>query len=497
MLRAALTLLWGCCFLCLASCYEVPKARIQVFYPKGFEVSIPHGEGITLFAFHGKLNEEMEGLEAGTWARDIVKMKNGRWTFRDRVSVLKPGDVLYYWTYVIYNGLGYREDDGVFTVSDYSSGEANTGSSPRVPVVTPLETTTPWAWPTDPKYQLDVRIGCNETLTWKNGAPVKCGGQMIFVEEFNSDKFDPASWLLERRFSGAPDYEFNVYVNDAPSTMKLNHGHAVLEATTLKRLYKQNLNSHLDLGLSCTGEADPKNVNCVRDGRTRHDLLPPMVTAQFSTKRSFSFKYGRVEVRAKMPGAAWLTPQLWLEPKEHAYGSDNYESGQIRLAFTRPANGKVDLYTGALLAAKEPMRSAKICQRVGTGETNDDWVESFHNYTLLWTPREMKWLVDGRELCRHGIDGGAFHGTTVNGQTLQNREILEQGSDLAPFDKEFYLTFGMSVGGFNEFFYNTDKPWAEFNPKAMKTFWDDVKNKADIWLENCQLKIDYVKVFSL
>ncbi|ALC42895.1 CG12780, partial [Drosophila busckii] len=93
--------------------YEVPKANIEVFYPKGFQVSIPHDKGITLFAFHGKLNEEMEGLEAGTWARDIVKVKNGRWTFRDRETRLKQGDVLYYWTYAIYKGLGYREDAGI------------------------------------------------------------------------------------------------------------------------------------------------------------------------------------------------------------------------------------------------------------------------------------------------------------------------------------------------------------------------------------------------
>ena len=99
--------------------YEAPKAQIKVFYPKGFEVSIPHEEGITLFAFHGKLNEEMEGLEAGTWARDIAKPKGGRWIFRERNTEIKLGDTLYYWTYVIYNGLGYREDNGVFVVQQY------------------------------------------------------------------------------------------------------------------------------------------------------------------------------------------------------------------------------------------------------------------------------------------------------------------------------------------------------------------------------------------
>lgn len=46
-------------------------------------------EGISLFAFHGKLNEEFEGREAGTWARDVVRVRNGRYTFRDRDTQLK------------------------------------------------------------------------------------------------------------------------------------------------------------------------------------------------------------------------------------------------------------------------------------------------------------------------------------------------------------------------------------------------------------------------
>lgn len=77
-------------------------------------------DGFSLFAFHGNLNQEMEGLEAGQWARDITKAKQGRWTFRDRNAELKIGDKIYFWTYVIKNGLGYRQDDGVWTVTGES-----------------------------------------------------------------------------------------------------------------------------------------------------------------------------------------------------------------------------------------------------------------------------------------------------------------------------------------------------------------------------------------
>lgn len=77
-------------------------------------------EGIKLFAFHAKINEEMNGREGGTLSRDILKPKNGRWTFIDKSVRLKPGDIIYYWTYVDYfdgeRKLGYPKDDQIFEV---------------------------------------------------------------------------------------------------------------------------------------------------------------------------------------------------------------------------------------------------------------------------------------------------------------------------------------------------------------------------------------------
>lgn len=59
----------------------------------------------------------MEGLQAGHWSRDIIKPKKGRWTFTDKDAHLKIGDKIYFWTYVIKDGLGYRQDNGEWTVT--------------------------------------------------------------------------------------------------------------------------------------------------------------------------------------------------------------------------------------------------------------------------------------------------------------------------------------------------------------------------------------------
>lgn len=486
--RSVVSVIWLLLVSALATSngYEVPKARIEVFYPKGFQVSIPHEEGITLFAFHGKLNEEMEGLEAGTWARDIVKVKDGRWIFRDREATLKPGDVLYYWTYVIYNGLGYREDDGAYTVNAYSENSQNPGDKPLVMPPTPRTHNVP---------DIDIRIGCPAPKTQVKGNPVRCANQLIFMDDFNGNKLDASKWVAEHRFSTAPDYEFNIYVSNSLNTLSFANGHVQLRPYSTRR-WGHKLSAKLDLGNECTGERHTHE--CVRDPRTRPDKLPPLISAQFSTKESFYFKFGRVEVRAKMPRSKYILPQLWLQPKYHVYGKEDYQSGQLRIAYTRQSTaGQLGLYSGALLTYKEPLRSNKLCHILQTSDSNKDWTESFHNYTLEWTPRQLRWLVDGEELCVKGSEMGAFSETSATSQRLPNADELEMGTGIAPFDQEFYISFGVSVAGFNEFYYDNDKPWQETDPRAMDEFWSDTKSNRDQWLDQAELQIDSVKVYSL
>lgn len=97
--------------------YVVPVATIELFEPKGFSVSVPDSPGVSLFAFHGNINTPLANLEGGRFSQDIIRAKNGQWTFSSKSVELKPGDVINYWTYVIKNGLGYRRDAQQYTVS--------------------------------------------------------------------------------------------------------------------------------------------------------------------------------------------------------------------------------------------------------------------------------------------------------------------------------------------------------------------------------------------
>lgn len=87
-------------------------------------------DGIELFAFHGQLNVDFDGgREAGTWAKDIVKVRDGRLTFRECETKLRNGDVIYFWTYVVWHGLGYHQNDGRFVISGISNDSSSSSSS--------------------------------------------------------------------------------------------------------------------------------------------------------------------------------------------------------------------------------------------------------------------------------------------------------------------------------------------------------------------------------
>lgn len=103
----------GCC----GNQYKIPEPKFELLYPRGFSVKIPHSDGISIFAFHGNINEELDFLEAGQFSKDISKRTGDYWIFEDRTCRLKVGDRINFWLFVIKDKLGYRYDDGEYTIT--------------------------------------------------------------------------------------------------------------------------------------------------------------------------------------------------------------------------------------------------------------------------------------------------------------------------------------------------------------------------------------------
>lgn len=59
------------------------------------------------------------------------------------------------------------------------------------------------------------------------------------------------------------------------------------------------------LNCRCTGK---KSTSECEQEAVAYLILPLILSAQLTTKNKFSFKYGKIEVRAKLPKGDWLYP---------------------------------------------------------------------------------------------------------------------------------------------------------------------------------------------
>ncbi|XP_057667244.1 uncharacterized protein LOC130900563 [Diorhabda carinulata] len=442
-------LFYFACLVFVNAQYEVPEAIVEVSRPRGFKVSIPDEPGVRLFAFHGKINQDFDGLEAGTFARDILQAKNGQWSFVDRETKLKPGDIIYYWLYVdFFDGirtLGYRR------FGDY-----------RVPDIP----------------DIDVRL--------------KPDGEskVLLHENFSSITLRPTIWTIEQQYADAPDYEFVIYVN-RPETLQINDGKLTIKPVLSEDIFGEGFvrsSDGYDFGDNCTST---KGSQLCKRKYNAGFILPPVLSSRITTKNKLVFKYGLVEIRAKLPRGDWIYPELYLNPATEKYGT-NYQSGQIRIAFT-PGNADMNtvLHGGVILGNT---LAARVHEDKTNQLANGHWSDEFHTFGVKWTPSEITLSVDGRV---YGTVYPPLNGFASLTQLLKlPPQKWNEGSKFAPFDQEMYLTLGVGVAGYN-FEDRSSKPWKNGERYSFSNFYCKVNDWKPTWTENSKLEIDYVKIISL
>lgn len=105
-----------------------------------------------------------------------------------------------------------------------------------------------------------------------------------------------------------------------------------------------------------------------------------------NTKKDFT--YGRVDIKAKMPGKKGTWPALWL------LGS-NFKS------VTWPACGEIDILEAAQSNNFRVQSTVHHPDNYGEGDSNisneyTDITEKFHLYSLVWTKQAMTFYVDSK-----------------------------------------------------------------------------------------------------
>ena len=91
---------------------------------------------------------------------------------------------------------------------------------------------------------------------------------------------------------------------------------------------------------------------------------------------------------------------------------------------------------------------------------------------------------------------GKFPLADGNGTRLKT-PWASTGSNISPFDQDFYLVINVAVGGTNGWFEDgkSGKPWIDTSPTAKKDFWQARDQWYPTWKDEGFMQVKSVKMF--
>ncbi len=141
-----------------------------------------------------------------------------------------------------------------------------------------------------------------------------------------------------------------------------------------------------------------------------------------SRGKSGSQRYGRFEIRARIPMGRGTWPAIWMLPEQYLYGNKSW-----------PDNGEIDImehvgYDPNVIHASTHCKAYYFrinTQKTGITKLPDASV--FHVYSMEWTPETITAYIDGEIYFAHRNEG--------------------TGWETWPWDKPFHLLLNVAVGG--------------------------------------------------
>ena len=161
-------------------------------------------------------------------------------------------------------------------------------------------------------------------------------------------------------------------------------------------------------------------------------------SARLRTLAKGDWKYGRIEVNAKIPEGQGLWPAIWMLPSERVYG-DWPLSGEIDIFEAVNPNGTGNNNVYGTLHYGQSWPNNLHTGAPFVPETNI-W-EEFHTYAIEWEEGEIRWYVDDAHFATQTSDGWY---TYYDGE----QEVgFQLGEGAAPFNQTFHLLLNVAVGG--------------------------------------------------
>ncbi len=256
-----------------------------------------------------------------------------------------------------------------------------------------------------PVQQPDALVGDNWQLVWN--------------DEFSAETIDLNKWGFETNCWGGGNNELQCYTDRSDNAF-IRDGKLVIRAQ------KETF----------TGPADilPPDY----DGSPVPTKTLPYTSARLRTLNKGDFKYGRIEVRAKLPGGQGIWPAIWMLPTDWVYGG-------------WAASGEIDIMEAVNLTDDVPkqvhgtLHYGKEWPANSYSGASFDFVDSdpttdFHTYAIEWADGEIRWYVDD-------VHYATQRETGWFSQAVNDEGELYNVPGSAPFDQRFHLLLNVAVGG--------------------------------------------------
>lgn len=288
------------------------------------------------------------------------------------------------------------------------------------------------------------------------------GWALVWSDEFDGSAIDPEKWTLASDCWGGGNAEQQCYTGRAANAA-VSGGKLVITARRER----------------FTGPAFTIDQRSGPDKQGQ--VTRPFTSARLETKGKDAWRYGRIEVRARLPQGQGLWPAIWMLPEDNRYGAwaasgeiDIMEAVNLGEPCVKGQPGCVAGRETGVLGTLHYGGTAPANQHRGATTAMPGARDGYHTYAVEWGPQEITWFIDGAAYETQHPGDWSTSGSAVLG---------------APFDQRFHLVLNLAVGGHLPEERNRGGVARNGFPKVFAIDWVHVWQCADDQASNASCKV--------
>lgn len=236
-------------------------------------------------------------------------------------------------------------------------------------------------------------------------SPTSKGYTLVWSDEFNyTGKPDSTKWGYAYGFIANREEQ---YYTDSLKNVRVENGNLIIE------IHKETI-ANKDYN-------DPDILSKSWKKYAAERKVGKYTSARLTTRDHASWKYGRIEVRAKLPRGVGMWPAIWM-------------LGENRANVGWPEVGEIDIMEHVGFNPDSifgTVHTKAYNHTIGTEKGKSIFIDkpydSFHLFALEWTPEKMDFILDD-----------VVYNTFKN----EHKTTAEW-----PFDEKFYLILNVASGG--------------------------------------------------